>query len=144
MRSTRVSTVERITLYILYIILSSTSSPLTSPCAGKPNIAVRAVGHVFQYGIIQLPTHHPQTPKPPQSVVLWRLLICISSPYSNFKRLHNIIIVYDDGRIHIIQIALRTAPIQDDRITLLLFTVSPANLLSQNHRPVTTDFPITH
>lgn len=58
---------------------------------GKPNIAVRAVGHVFQYWII----YHSLAPSttPPQSAARRRLLICISSR-SNFKRQHNIIIIY--------------------------------------------------
>lgn len=58
---------------------------------GKQNIAVRAVGHVFQYGII-LPYHTPFTTQP-QSAARQCLLICISSR-SNFKRRHNIIIMY--------------------------------------------------
>jgi hypothetical protein len=73
------------TLYMLWPCRRGPRPP------GKPNIAVRAVGHVFQYWII----YHSLAPSktPPQSAARRRLLICISSR-SNFKRQHNIIIIY--------------------------------------------------
>jgi len=75
-------------MYILYYRRRRCHGPRP---LGKPNIAVRAVGHVFQYGIIH-PFHNPSTTRP-QSVARRCLLICISSRL-NFKRQHNIIIMY--------------------------------------------------
>lgn len=52
---------QRFTLYILLYYYSRRRFCGSRP-PGKPNIAMRAVGHVFQYGII-----HPFTPLPQHS-----------------------------------------------------------------------------